>query len=198
MANTANDGFMIPEQVWDEPTPAPAPYGYRPGKATGTASPLAWAMAQYARLACAIEAGRPVETPQVVRRRYATGERRQVPALSIRSPQDRSLAGRREVTVRGTSDAERVYVGVGGHVEAATVRDGAFEATVPLERGRNKITVVAQGDDGGTNMRQVTVIAFGTRVGGLADPAGDDTGPGTYQYPTNPRSTRRGSSICGT
>jgi GH15 family glucan-1,4-alpha-glucosidase len=186
MANTANDGFMIPEQVWDEPTPAPVPYNYQPGKATGSASPLAWAMAQYARLACAIEAGRPVETPQVVRRRYATGERRQVPALSIRSPQDRSLADGRQVTVSGTSDAERVYVGVGSHVEAATVRDGTFEATVPLERGRNKITVVAQSEDGGTNMRQVTVVAFGTRAGGLADPAGDDNGPGTYRYPTNP------------
>ena len=186
MANTANDGFMIPEQVWDEPTPAPAPYDYQPGKATGTASPLAWAMAQYVRLACAIDAGRPVETPQVVHSRYATGERRQVPALAIRSPEDRSLADGREVTVSGTSDAERVYVGVSSHVAEATVRDGTFEATVPLERGRNKITVVAQGEDGGTNMRQVTVIAFGTRVGGLADPAGDDNGPGSYRYPTNP------------
>ena len=186
MANTANDGFMIPEQVWDEPTPAPAPYNYQPGKATGSASPLAWAMAQYVRLACAIEAGRPVETPQVVRRRYATGERRQVPALSIRSPQDRSLADSRQVTVRGTTDVERVYVGVGSRVEEAIVRDGTFEATVPLERGRNKITAVAQGEDGGTNMRQVTVVAFGTRVGGLTDPDGDDNGPGTYRYPTNP------------
>jgi glucoamylase len=137
------------------------------------------------RLACAIEAGRPVETPSVVRRRYATGERRHVPALSIRSPQDRSVADSRRVTVRGTSDADRVYVGVGGQVKAATVQDGTYEATVPLERGRNKITVVAVGDDGGTKMRQVTVVAFGTRVGGFADPAGDDNGPGTYRYPTN-------------
>ena len=29
-------------------------------------------------------------------------------------------------------------------------------------------------------MRQVTVVAFGTRVGGFTDPAGDDNGPGTY------------------
>jgi glucan 1,4-alpha-glucosidase len=45
MANTANDGYVIPEQVWDQPEPAPAPYGYQAGKATGSASPLAWAMA---------------------------------------------------------------------------------------------------------------------------------------------------------
>jgi GH15 family glucan-1,4-alpha-glucosidase len=185
MANTANDGYMIPEQVWDEKQPALPPYRYEPGKATGSASPLAWAMAQYVRLACAIEAGRPVETPAVVRRRYATGERRHIPALAIRSPQDRSNADSREVTVQGTSDADQVYVGVGSHVQAATVRDGAFDATLPLERGRNKVTVVARGDDGGTNMRQVTVVAFGTRVGGFADPAGDDNGPGSYVYPTN-------------
>ena len=79
MANTANDGYMIPEQVWDEPQPAPAPYGYQPGKATGSASPLAWAMAQYVRLARAIAAGKPVETPAVVSDRYATGVTRTVP-----------------------------------------------------------------------------------------------------------------------
>ena len=28
-------------------------------------------------------------------------------------------------------------------------------------------------------------MSFGTRVGGLTDPAGDDNGPGTYTYPTN-------------
>ena len=90
MANTANDGYMIPEQVWDQPEPAPAPYGYQPGKATGAASPLAWAMAQYVRLARAIAAGRPVETPAVVARRYAAGAQRDVPALALTAP-----AGRR-------------------------------------------------------------------------------------------------------
>jgi len=57
---------------------------------------------------------------------------------------------------------------------------------MPLTRGGNKITVVAQAADGGTNMRQVTVVSFGTRIGGFTDPSGDDNGPGTYVYPTNP------------
>ena len=96
MANTANDGYMIPEQVWDEPQPAPAPYGYQPGKATGSASPLAWAMAQYVRLARAIAAGKPVETPAVVERplrhrRHPRGARRS----PITSPANGSLADRR-------------------------------------------------------------------------------------------------------
>ena len=184
MANTANDGYMIPEQVWDKPGPAPAPFGYEPGKATGSASPLAWAMAQYVRLARAIDAGRPVETPDVVRARYATGAQRSVPALELTAPADGSVADSRQVTVRGTTDAARVYVGVGGDAVAVTPQGGAFEATVSLLRGGNQITVVAQAADGGTNMRQVTVVAFGRRVGGFSDPAGDDNGPGTYVYPT--------------
>ena len=185
MANTANDGYMIPEQVWDEPEPAPAPYGYQPGKATGSASPLAWAMAQYVRLARGIDAGRPVETPAVVAQRYASGADRSVPALELTAPADGSVADEPQVTVRGTTDADEVAVGVGQAVETVTPQDGAFEVTVPLERGGNKITVVAQAADGGTNMRQVTVVSFGTRVGGFADPSGDDNGPGSYVYPTN-------------
>jgi glucan 1,4-alpha-glucosidase len=185
MANTANDGYMIPEQVWDQPEPAPAPYDYRPGKATGSASPLAWAMAQYIRLARAIDAGRPVETPRVVADRYATGAQRRVPALEITAPTDGTVAAERQVTVRGTTDAQKVSVGVGGSVQNATPQHGEFQVTVPLERGGNRITVVAQGSDGGTSMRQVTVVAFGSHVGGFADPAGDDNGPGSYVYPTN-------------
>jgi glucan 1,4-alpha-glucosidase len=186
MANTANEGYMIPEQVWDQPEPAPAPYNYQPGKATGSASPLAWAMAQYVRLARAIEAGHPVETPAVVAQRYASGAERSVPTLELTSPDDGSVAEEPQVTVRGTTDATQVYIGVGDNVQAVTPQDGAFEATVPLELGSNKITVVAQAADGGTAMQQATVASFGTRVGGFTDPSGDDNGPGSYVYPTAP------------
>ena len=185
MANTANDGYMIPEQVWDKPDPAPAPFDYQPGKATGSASPLAWAMAQYVRLARAIDAGRPVETPEVARERYATGAQRGVPMLQLTTPADGSVADSRQVTVRGTTNAAKVYVAVGGDVVAVTPQGGAFEATVALQRGGNQITVVAQAADGGTNMRQVTVVAFGSRVSGFTDPVGDDNGPGDYRYPTS-------------
>ena len=181
MANTANEGFMIPEQVWDA---GENRFGYVNGKATGSASPLAWAMAQYTRLARAIENGRPIETPAVVHQRYVADAERDVPLLELSAPEDLSTADAPETTVRGTTDADRVYVGVGGAVTQVTPVDGAFETTVPLKRGGNLITVVAVGDDGGTNMRQATVVSFGTRVGGFTDPAGDDNGPGTYMYPT--------------
>src|SRR4051794_35004701 len=160
MANTANDGYMIPEQVWDASEPAPAPYGYQPGKATGSASPLAWAMAQYVRLARAIAAGRPVETPSVVSNRYATGAVRGVPDLAITAPATGSLADSRAITVTGTTNAAQVTVGSGDTTVTVTPSGGSFSAPITLQRGRNQITVVAEAADGGTNMRQVTVVSF--------------------------------------
>jgi glucoamylase len=45
----ANDGMMIPEQVWDRgESPGSA---FRFGSGTGSATPLAWSMAQFIRLA---------------------------------------------------------------------------------------------------------------------------------------------------
>jgi len=65
MAAFANDGLMIPEQVWDlERAP------FRFGAGTGSATPLAWSMAQFIRLAMNIEKGRNLETPKIVWERY--------------------------------------------------------------------------------------------------------------------------------
>ena len=66
LAGFANDGLMIPEQVWDR---AEIP-GFRFGAGTGSATPLAWSMAQFIRLAMSIERGWNVETPRVVWERY--------------------------------------------------------------------------------------------------------------------------------
>ena len=68
MAGFANDGLMIPEQVWDMKH-APNP-SFRFGAGTGSATPLAWSMAQFIRLAMNIEKGRNLETPKVVADRY--------------------------------------------------------------------------------------------------------------------------------
>jgi glucoamylase len=68
LARFANDGLMIPEQVWDrQESPRP---NLRFGAGTGSATPLAWSMAQFIRLAMSIERGRNVETPRVVWERY--------------------------------------------------------------------------------------------------------------------------------
>jgi glucoamylase len=69
MAVTANDGLMLPEQVWDGQPPT-GTRGFRDGEGTFSATPLAWTHAQFVRLAWSIQAGAPVEQPSVVACRY--------------------------------------------------------------------------------------------------------------------------------
>jgi glucoamylase len=70
LAGFANDGLMIPEQVWDRKESPNA--SLRFGAGTGSATPLAWSMAQFIRLAMSIERGRNVETPRLVWERYGS------------------------------------------------------------------------------------------------------------------------------
>jgi glucoamylase len=70
IAAAANDGGMIPEQVWDGRAPSGRP-GFAPGTPTFSATPLAWLHAQLVRLAWSIDAGHPVEQPTIVACRYA-------------------------------------------------------------------------------------------------------------------------------
>jgi glucoamylase len=60
MAKTANDGLMLPEQVFENT-----------GEGTRSSTPLAWTHAQFIRLAWSIQAGAPIETPSIVADRYA-------------------------------------------------------------------------------------------------------------------------------
>jgi glucoamylase len=69
IANTANDGLMLPEQVWDNAPPS-GTAGQLPGTGTGSATPLGWTHAQFIRLAWSIDAGQPVERPSLVSCRY--------------------------------------------------------------------------------------------------------------------------------
>ena len=69
MAAARNDGYLLPEQVWDAFPPSGQP-GFAPGTGTFSATPLAWSHAQYVRLAWSITSGHPVEQPSVVACRY--------------------------------------------------------------------------------------------------------------------------------
>jgi glucoamylase len=73
---------------------------------------------------------------------------------------------------------------------AVAAADGSFSATVPVGFGGNVITVSATAAGGqSTGYAQVTVTneGGGSSVLDVPDPAGDDNGPGTYQYPTDPQ-----------
>jgi hypothetical protein len=184
MQLAANAGRMIPEQVWDQPSTGDLTFG----EGTGSATPLAWSMAQYVRLARSLDAGRPVEQPSWVADRYAGGDLPTGPALTLTSPGPGLRTAAPEVEVAGSTDGETAYVNANGETRALTLGpDGSFSTTVPLHLGENQVTVVAQGADGGTTIvrRTVTSTSLGDEVGTVADPAGDDNGPGSYVYPTN-------------
>jgi glucoamylase len=66
MADAANDGYFLPEQVWDRPDIA----CFTAGRPTGSAAPLNWAEGQYLRLAQSIDAGTNLDTPAVVKAKY--------------------------------------------------------------------------------------------------------------------------------
>lgn len=71
----ANEAYMLPEQIWDKKE-IPANYDrtfvpeLKFGKGTGSATPLAWSMAQFIRLATNLKAGRNLDTPQIVYDHY--------------------------------------------------------------------------------------------------------------------------------
>jgi glucoamylase len=69
MTRAAGPGGMLPEQVWDNQPPAGTD-GFVPGTPTFSATPLAWTHAQYVRLAQDLAAGKVLEQPDVVAKRY--------------------------------------------------------------------------------------------------------------------------------
>jgi glucoamylase len=82
MASMAGSGGMLPEQVWDM---APlAGRGLFPGRPTGSAMPLAWAHAEFVKLAVSWRLGRPFDRPDIVWRRY--GGQRPHPSVWIWAP----------------------------------------------------------------------------------------------------------------
>ena len=62
------NGMMIPEQLWDRAESPSKELHF--GEGTGSATPLAWSMAQFIRLAMNIKNRHNSETPQVVADRY--------------------------------------------------------------------------------------------------------------------------------
>jgi glucoamylase len=71
----------------------------------------------------------------------------------------------------------------------AAAGDGSFSVSVPVSFGTNTITVAVTSADGrSTGYAQVAVTneGGGSTVLDVTDPAADDNGPGTYQYPTAP------------
>jgi len=73
MQRFANAGGMIPEQVWDQADPTASHFVF--GAGTGSATPLAWSMAQFLRLAVCAEEKRIVETPSIVAEHFLRAQK---------------------------------------------------------------------------------------------------------------------------
>lgn len=79
MQKFANQGLMIPEQIWDKKEVPEADSQFSPnlqfGEGTGSATPLAWSMAQFIRLAVNLQESKNLDMPNVVYQRYILGKR---------------------------------------------------------------------------------------------------------------------------
>jgi glucoamylase len=132
MAAMANEGGLVPEQVWDRPGAA----GAASGEGTGPATPQVWGAAQLVRLARDVQARRLLDRPAVVAGRYARGGLRAGPALHVR---------RTGGVVAGATTARLVVVARGRSRVAVRLRTPSFRLPLPFGPVRAPVTVVAVG-----------------------------------------------------
>ena len=66
----ANEGLLIPEQVWDG-VGAASPHGYTRGEGTDSATPLAWSHAEYVKLLRSVSDGQVWDSYAPVKARFA-------------------------------------------------------------------------------------------------------------------------------
>lgn len=132
MAAMAGPCGLIPEQVWDGP-PLPE-RGLAPGRPTGSAMPLVWAHAEFAKLAASRALGRPFDRPEAVWQRYRG--RAPTPALAIWSLQSRIMSIRSgQVLCVLVPGAARVHYGIDGWnavTECASADTGLGQQVVQL------------------------------------------------------------------
>jgi hypothetical protein len=107
------------------------------------------------------------------------------PKLTINGPADGSIAASRSVTFSGTTDAARLTIRVNGTETRVPLKRGAFSTTVTLPEVSNRIVITATGRNGVMAVDRRTLTAYGDKIGAVADPTGDDNGPGSYTYPTD-------------
>ena len=205
MRNMTSGQALEPEQVWEDPDQAASPFGTNPatasigftdGKPAGSASPLTWAQAAYARLALDLSAGRDLETPRIVTDRYVRHGMPGSLPITVTSPTSGASVDTSTETVTGTTIPGATVVAegwppTGGAAPiASTTADpttGDWSLTVPVSFGTTTITVTATlgRSTGYTQLDVINVALPGTTVLNDTDPTGDDNGPGTYQYPTS-------------
>jgi glucoamylase len=122
MAGAANSGYQISEQVWGGAT---GTGGFAFGQPDNSATPLMWAMAQFARLAIDISAGHDVDTPAVVTACVQQGS----------CPVSGSVKETVHVTVPVNTDASGQTVYLAGNLSALGLGQSDWAANgIPMTR----------------------------------------------------------------
>jgi glucan 1,4-alpha-glucosidase len=204
MSRFASGIGLIPEQSWELTDLAASPYGTDPtvasigfanGGAAGSASPLTWSAASFVRLARDLATGRNVALPAATHSRYVANTQGTT-LLTVTSPADNASVSASPVAVTGTTaPGNAVYVAATNtDANSATTvasttaaADGSFSVDVAVTGGTNVLNIVAVSATGGTAHARRTVLLDvlpGTLLLDVADPDGDDAGPGNYAYPT--------------
>src|SRR5262249_27366509 len=168
--------------------------GFQNGKAVGSASPLTWSAASFVRLAADLDAGRNVALPAATTARYVT-HTQAATTLTVTSPADNSSVPGSPVTVAGTTAPRgTVYVRAvntdnnTSTTASATAPAGTFSFPVTVTGGTTVLDIVSVSPSGATaHVKRTIVFDFipGTLLLDVADPDGDDNGPGNYAYPTS-------------
>ena len=161
MIGFGNEGLMIPEQIWDRPESPPTRFKF--GEGTGSATPLAWSMAQFIRLAANLEEGRNVETPDIVAARYvkqtpppnAGGSEGAFPDAEVLRSQEAGATLR----VGGPlAPGVRVFAWVGGEArELARDARGRAELSLRVPEGETVVAVATVKENGATGFTRATL-----------------------------------------
>ncbi|MBX0295352.1 glycoside hydrolase family 15 protein [Haloarcula nitratireducens] len=137
LAAFANDGRMLPEQVWDEDGENDFDWAF--GEGTSSATPLSWTNAQFVRLAWSVDAGEPVETPAVVEERYGGSPLADGPELDVSVERDGDTA-----RITGHTDGDDLVAKT--RAETVHVDGGDVDVTVALDDAARVTVVAATGD----------------------------------------------------
>jgi glucoamylase len=161
MLGFANEGLMLPEQIWDR-RESPRPE-FVFGEGTGSATPLAWTMAQFIRLAANLSEGRNLETPDIVATRYAA---KPVPAdaggaSSGDAEEEREPVEAGTVLNLGGGGFEagtRVYAWANGEAREVTLnKEGSAEFEFRVPEGETTVVIGWHKTNGASAYRRIGV-----------------------------------------
>jgi glucoamylase len=141
MANAANAGYQISEQIW----PTASADGFTQGQPDNSSTPLMWTMAQFARLAIDISAGKTVDTPAVVCQRYGTcGTSAETVTVTNPGTQTTTVGGSVSLQITGSDSAGKALTYSASALPAGlTISSSGLISGTPSATGSSTVIVTA-------------------------------------------------------